>query len=99
MLGYQRPFIKGFAAIAKPLTDLLKKGREFLWTPECTKSLDDLLTIVELDPVLYWLDYEWPFEIEVDTSQYAIGAILYQQDDQKKRRVVAMISHTLTPTE
>ena len=53
MLGYQRPFIKGFVAIAKPLTDLLKKGKEFLWTPKFTKSLDDLLTIVELDLMLY----------------------------------------------
>ena len=53
VLGYQRPFIKGFTAIARLLTDLLKKGKEFLWTPECMKALDDLLTIVESDLVLY----------------------------------------------
>ena len=78
VLGYQQPFIKGFAAIAKLLTNLLKKGKEFIWTKQCTKALDNLLGIVESDPVLHQLDHECPFEIEVDASQYAIGAILYQ---------------------
>jgi hypothetical protein len=32
VLGYQWPFIKGFAHIAKPLTHLLKKGQPFEWT-------------------------------------------------------------------
>ena len=32
ILGYQRPFIPGFAHIARPLTNLLKKGTTFLWT-------------------------------------------------------------------
>ena len=30
ILGYQQPFIQGFTAIAKPLMDLLKKGKEFI---------------------------------------------------------------------
>jgi hypothetical protein len=35
ILGYQRPFIKDFAALARPLTALTKKETPFIWTQEC----------------------------------------------------------------
>jgi hypothetical protein len=31
LAGYYRRFIKGFSKIAKPMTSLLKKEREFKW--------------------------------------------------------------------
>jgi RNase H-like domain found in reverse transcriptase len=76
VLGYQQPFIPGFAKIAKPLTDLQKKEQSFQWTDECTKAVDKLITIVTSNPVLYCPNYNKPFILEVDASQYAIGAIL-----------------------
>jgi hypothetical protein len=52
VLGFQRPFIPGFASIARPLTNLLKKGVTFLWTNECTQALEWLKGIVTTEPVL-----------------------------------------------
>ena len=40
ILGYHRPFIQGFAQLAKPLTTLLKKDTPFLWTDECRDALN-----------------------------------------------------------
>jgi hypothetical protein len=34
---YQR-FIKRFSKISKPMTELLKKGKRFKWTPACEAS-------------------------------------------------------------
>jgi len=31
ILGYQRPFIRGYAELARPLTELTKKGVPFMW--------------------------------------------------------------------
>jgi len=77
VLGYQHPFILNFACFAKPLTNLLKKDAPFKWTPECCTSLDTLIDIVTLSPILIAPDQDCQFELEVDASQFAIGAILW----------------------
>ena len=35
LAGYYRRFIEGFSKIAKPMTSLLEKGKEFKWTDKC----------------------------------------------------------------
>jgi hypothetical protein len=35
LAGYYRRFIEGFSKIAKPMTSLLEKGREFKWNEKC----------------------------------------------------------------
>jgi Reverse transcriptase (RNA-dependent DNA polymerase) len=52
VLGYQHPFIPGFAHLARPITQLLKKEKKFKWTNKCTEALDKLIKIVSSDPVL-----------------------------------------------
>jgi RNase H-like domain found in reverse transcriptase len=99
VLGYQRPFIRGFAQLAQPLTQLLKKDRKFEWTSECTTALDTLIKIVTSDPVLHRPNYDLPFTLEVDASQYTTGAILYQSNDKGRLCPVGYHSHTLNPVE
>jgi hypothetical protein len=84
VLGFQHLFIKGFSTIAKPITDLLKKGAEFKWTEECKKALQRLKDIVMSEPVLVPPRQNKQFILEVDASQYATGAILYQADPRLK---------------
>jgi LPS O-antigen subunit length determinant protein (WzzB/FepE family) len=38
LVGYYRRFIENFSKIAKPMTNLLKKTKEFEWTPKCEHS-------------------------------------------------------------
>ena len=47
---------------------------------DCTKALKQLITIVMSEPVLVPPDQERQFILEVNASQYAMGAILYQAD-------------------
>jgi Reverse transcriptase (RNA-dependent DNA polymerase) len=69
ILGFQHPFIPGFADLAKLLTNLLKKDSMFVWTQECTEALDHLIHIVTSEPVLVPLDPSRQFIfLEVDTS-------------------------------
>jgi hypothetical protein len=99
VLGYQRPFIRGFAHIAKPLTELTKKEKPFKWTQECTDALEKLINIVTSEPVLACPGLDRPFELEVDASAYAVGAILFQRDKDKRRRDVGYFSKALNLAE
>jgi hypothetical protein len=42
LAGYYRRSIEGFSKIAKPMTSLLEKGREFKWDEKCQDSFDQL---------------------------------------------------------
>jgi hypothetical protein len=81
LLNYHRAFVPGFSHIVKPLTELLKKNTRFLWTEWCTKALDRIIDILTSAPVLTHPDPDKPFELEVDVSDYATGAILFQRDE------------------
>ena len=83
VLGYQRQFIPNFAHLAHPLNELLKKNKQFEWTEECSAAVDTLIKAVTSDPVLICPDFTKPFVLEVDALQYATGAILYQQSEDK----------------
>ena len=55
--------------------------------------------MVTTAPVLGCPDPKKQFFLEVNTSAFALGAVLFQYDDQKKRREVAYFSKALTPPE
>jgi RNase H-like domain found in reverse transcriptase len=99
VFGYQRPFICGFAHIAKPLTELTKKDVPFTWTPRCTDAIRQLKQIVLSDPVLQQPHHDRPYTLEVDASQYATGAILQQPDDTGRLRPVSYDSQTFNDAE
>src|SRR6266852_5226644 len=80
LLNYHRAFMPGFSHIVKPLTNLLKTDTKFVWTPLCTTALDRIIHILTSESVLTHPNPEKPFELEVDASDYATGAILFQRD-------------------
>jgi RNase H-like domain found in reverse transcriptase/Reverse transcriptase (RNA-dependent DNA polymerase) len=99
VFGYQRPFIRGFADIAKPLTELTKKDTPFVWTPHCTAAIQRLKEIVLSDPVLQQPHPASPYTLEVDASQYATGAILQQLDMAGRLHPVSYDSQTFNDAE
>jgi hypothetical protein len=99
VLGYQRPFIQGFAQIARPLTELTKKDKPFKWTDKCREALEMLIQMVTSAPVLVFPDLERPFELEVDASAFSVGTILFQRDDQGRKCDVGYFSKALNPAE
>jgi hypothetical protein len=51
------------------------------------------------EPVLLQPDQKKPFKVEVDASNYAIGAILMQRDDKNTLHPVAFFSKTINPAQ
>jgi hypothetical protein len=56
LAGYYRRFIEEFSKIAKPMTSLLEKGREFKWDEKYQESFDQLKKRLMSPPVLVMPD-------------------------------------------
>ncbi|XP_060216861.1 uncharacterized protein LOC132644288 [Lycium barbarum] len=79
LANYYRRFILGYSAIAAPLTDMLKKGREWKWTPLCQEAFEGLKGAIVKEPILALPDFTKVFEVHTDASDFAIGGVLMQE--------------------
>jgi hypothetical protein len=68
LAGYYRRFIKDFSKIAKPMTRLLEKNKNFNWTDECQVSFKELKKRLTSAPVLTLPDITKKFDIYCDAS-------------------------------
>ena len=75
--NYYRKFIQNFSAIAQPISNLLKKDIEFIWTEECDQAFNILKTKITEYPVLQQPDFTKTFILHCDASGYALGVILF----------------------
>ena len=81
--GFYRRFRKDFSAIACPLCNLLAKDVPFAWSQACEAAFDKLKTMLVSPPIMRSPNWNLPFEIMCDASDYAIGAVLGQREDKK----------------
>lgn len=77
--GFYRKFIKGYAAIASPLTCLLRKEK-LCWSPEAQQAFHHLQQAMVQAPVLVNPNFLLPFTIEMDASSSSMDAVLLQDD-------------------
>jgi hypothetical protein len=77
--GFYRRFIKDFSKITKPLTRLLQKDVEYNFDEECLHAFRMLKQSLISAPIMQPPDWNLPFEIMCDASDYAVGAVLGQR--------------------
>ena len=77
-------FIKGFSSIAQPLNALMKKDQAWAWTRKHQKVFNLLKARVTSEPILAHTELDKQFEVKVDTSGFAVGAVLLQKKEDNK---------------
>ena len=96
LCGYYRRFVPNYYTKAKPLHDLTKKSRSFEWTEDCENSFNQLKIALTSAPILgYPKDSGGRFILDCDASNFAIGAVLSQEQNGKEI-VIAYSSKSLT---
>ncbi|GJT35424.1 reverse transcriptase domain-containing protein [Tanacetum coccineum] len=69
-----------FSKIARPLTKLLEKDTPFEFDDECQKAFESLKEKLTCAPVIVSPNWNLPFELMCDASDFAVGAILLLQE-------------------
>lgn len=92
--GFYRRFIKDFSKITKPLCNLLIKDAPFKITDECLVAFNRLKRELISAPIITAPDWNLPFKLMCDASDYAIGAVLGQRKE-NRLHVVYYASRTL----
>ncbi|XP_010523588.2 PREDICTED: uncharacterized protein LOC104801906, partial [Tarenaya hassleriana] len=92
--GFYRRFIKDFSKISKPLTELLGKDVQFVFTKQCHEAFETLKKSLISPPIIQHPAWGKPFELMCDASDYAVGAVLGQRKD-KKLHAIYYASRTL----
>ena len=99
LANYLRKFIEGFSKMALPLNSLLKKGAPFEWNKITQQAFENLKKAISSAPVLMHVDQTRPIWIETDASDFALGCILMQKDDNDQLKPCAFYSRGLEPAE
>ncbi|GJU70349.1 reverse transcriptase domain-containing protein [Tanacetum coccineum] len=77
--GFYRRFIQDFSKIARPMTHLLEKETPFVFSKDCIDAFETLKKKLTEAPILVVPDWNLPFELMCDASDFAIGAVLGQR--------------------
>ena len=97
--SYYRRFIPQFSAIATPLHALTKKHATFSWNDKCDEAFVMLKTLLTSSPVLGYPDPNFRFVLDTDASAVGMGAVLSQQIGNRKERVIAYASKSLSQSQ
>ena len=70
------PRCYNYGLISRPLSDLLKKGVQFLWTSVTETAFQQLKKALVEAPVLALPNFQRPFVLETVASDVGFGAVL-----------------------
>ncbi|GKB51682.1 reverse transcriptase domain-containing protein [Tanacetum coccineum] len=96
--GFYRRFIKDFSKISRPMTHLLEKNTLFIFSDNCIQAFQTLKKKLTEAPILIAPDWDLPFELMCDASDFAIGAVLGQRHE-KHFKPIHYTSKTMTEAE
>ena len=101
---YLSKFCPNLSEVVHPLRDLTHLKQEFLWSEQHSKAFTKAKELVSKAPCLHYFDVNAPVVLQVDASEYGLGATLLQpatgtDSGSLQWQPVAYSSSSLSPTE
>nr|GEW34295.1 reverse transcriptase domain-containing protein [Tanacetum cinerariifolium] len=97
-VGFYRQFIQDFSKISRPMTHLFKKNTPFIFFEDCIKAFQTLKKKLTEAPILIAPNWDLPFELMCNASDFAIGAVLGQRHE-KHFKPIHYASKTMKDAE
>ncbi|KAG3071278.1 hypothetical protein PC121_g9297 [Phytophthora cactorum] len=92
LANYLHKYSAGYAGLARPLSELLKKDSDWRWERLHQDAIESIKASLQQAPVLALPDETKPFSVVCDASDYAIGCALLQNDADGHERVISFQS-------
>jgi len=97
--NFYRRFIKDYAIMARPMTDLTCKDTIFNFGEKERAAFEALKATFTRAPVLQYPDQDHEFHLETDASEFAVRGVISVKCEDGKFRPVVYMSHSMTPPE
>lgn len=99
LAGYFRKFVKDFATISKPLSDILRDNVKFKFGPEQREAFNKLKQALSRNPVLHIFKQGQELELHTDASSQGFGAVLLQKDEENTLHPIHYMSKKTNPQQ
>ena len=80
MVNFYRDVWRRRSHILSPLTGLVSKTAKFQWGKEQQKAFDEMKKIISQETLLNFPDFNKPFHVYTDASNYQLGAVIMQEN-------------------
>ena len=85
MVNFVSIFCPELQKLLKPIYDLTRKGKQFVWGIEEQNAFEEIKQRLQKPPVLHMPDKVGRFHLYSDTSKYAMSSALYQIQNGKPK--------------
>ena len=87
MVNFLSKFCPDLQKLLKPIYEITRKDRQFIWGQKQQKAFDEIKCRLEKPPVLHLPDGKGRFHLYSDTSKHATGSALYQIQNSKPKLI------------
>ena len=87
MVNFVSIFCPELQKLLKPIYNLTRKGRQFVWGEEQQKAIDKIKHRQQRPPVLHFPERHGRFQLYSDTCKFATGSALYQIENGQPRLI------------
>ena len=80
MVNYYRDMWRRRSHLLAPLTAMCSAKAKFIWGKDQQKAFEDIKKVVSRETMLAFPDFNKPFHVYTDASDYQLGAVIMQDD-------------------
>jgi len=96
---YHNRFISNLVGLGRPISSLIAKTKPFVWSEECSQAFNYIKSHLASGPIVCNPDWNVQFILNPSASEYAVAAVLMQNDNAGRAHQIYYASRLMTMCE